>query len=267
MAPRSEIVDALEETWRGIADVTRDLTDDQWKLPTGCPGWTVQDNVAHVVGVESALAGVPRPDHELPDGLDHLRNDFARAIETDVDIRRGRRGEEVRVELQDVTARRLDQLRSMSDEAWEDEADGPFGKTTYGRLMGIRVFDCVAHEQDIRRALGRPGGLDGAAGRMVARRVIGALPFVLPAKLAGAATIAFDVTGPHAARHVVRVEGERGSVVNDAAAADVDLELQLELANLVAFACGRADADAGRVQVRGDGALAEQVLAGLAMTP
>ena len=42
----------------------------------------------------------------------------------------------------------------------------PAGQDTYGRFMRIRVFDCWLHEQDIRDAVGRPGGEDGPAAEL-----------------------------------------------------------------------------------------------------
>ena len=46
----------------------------------------------------------------------------------------------------------------------------PAGQDTYGRFMRIRVFDQWMHEQDIRDAVGRPGGEDGPAAEAGARR-------------------------------------------------------------------------------------------------
>ena len=40
----------------------------------------------------------------------------------------------------------------MSQEEWDAESFTPAGKSTYGRFMQIRVFDCWLHEQDIRDA-------------------------------------------------------------------------------------------------------------------
>ena len=39
----------------------------------------------------------------------------------------------------------------------------PAGPDTYGRFMRVRIFDCWMHEQDIRRAVGRPGHVEGPA--------------------------------------------------------------------------------------------------------
>ncbi len=36
----------------------RDLGDAQWRMPTECPGWTVRDMVAHVIGAAQGQASV-----------------------------------------------------------------------------------------------------------------------------------------------------------------------------------------------------------------
>lgn len=261
---RNDTIDALEEVWRGVAEVTDGLTEAQWSTPTGCPGWTVKDNVAHIAGLESSLAGRARPDH-VPADAAHVRNDLGRMMEVDVDARRGLPGEAVRAELVEVTSLRLTQLRALDDAGWEAEIEGPFGPTSNARFMGIRVFDCLAHEQDVRRALGRPGNLDGKAGRIVAGRIRRSLPFVLPDAVDEPVTVAIDVTGPHPSRTVVRVDGEPATVRPDDDEADV--ELRLDLATLVALACGRADTDRLAITVTGDPKVASQVMDGLTMTP
>ena len=47
----------LEEAWNDVAELCDGLTDDQWITPTDCPGWSVFDNVAHMIGTERMLAG------------------------------------------------------------------------------------------------------------------------------------------------------------------------------------------------------------------
>ena len=44
------LIGLLDAVWTSISAVCEGLTDDQWALPTGCPGWTVQDQVAHMIG-------------------------------------------------------------------------------------------------------------------------------------------------------------------------------------------------------------------------
>ena len=86
---RDAAVGACLEALVAVRDLARGLEDDEWGLPTDLPGWSVRDNVAHVVAVEDELAGRPLPDH-LPDyaALTHVTNPFAAHMEIGVDYRR-----------------------------------------------------------------------------------------------------------------------------------------------------------------------------------
>ena len=57
--PRS--IDHLETTWASIQVLCADLTDAQWDEPTGCPGWTVKDNLSHLVDYEAVRWAAPAP--------------------------------------------------------------------------------------------------------------------------------------------------------------------------------------------------------------
>src|SRR3546814_19796229 len=82
-------IDNLALTWRSLDEVCTGLTEEQWKTATGCPGWTVQDNVAHLVDYEASALGRPRPNH-VPAGGDPLKNPPGERNEGGVDARRGR---------------------------------------------------------------------------------------------------------------------------------------------------------------------------------
>ncbi len=56
MIPNQQI-DTLEATFLSLSNLGRQLSEDQWKLPTDCPGWSVQDNLSHLIGVEFTLSG------------------------------------------------------------------------------------------------------------------------------------------------------------------------------------------------------------------
>ena len=56
-------VDKMAHVWHSIAALCTDLTETQWKTPTDCPGWSVQDQLSHLVGSESRLLGRAAPEH------------------------------------------------------------------------------------------------------------------------------------------------------------------------------------------------------------
>ena len=59
--------------------LARELPEDSADLPTDCPGWTVRDQLAHMVGLEQTFAGSTPLPCELPP-LDHVKDDFTRFI-------------------------------------------------------------------------------------------------------------------------------------------------------------------------------------------
>jgi hypothetical protein len=54
-----ELVDAIDDGMRTILSLARDLTEADGALPTKRPGWTVKDQLAHIVSVEQILTGAP----------------------------------------------------------------------------------------------------------------------------------------------------------------------------------------------------------------
>ena len=54
-----QVVDLMEQVWNSIGSLCSPLTEAQWKTPTDCPGWSVQDQVSHLVGAESRILGNP----------------------------------------------------------------------------------------------------------------------------------------------------------------------------------------------------------------
>ncbi len=65
-----------------------DLNNREWHLPTGCPGWDVQDNVAHISSIEHWANDDPAPDHTLPPDLAHVQSETDRFMELPVDCPR-----------------------------------------------------------------------------------------------------------------------------------------------------------------------------------
>jgi uncharacterized protein (TIGR03083 family) len=265
------IVDVLENEWAAIAALASTFSDEEWELPTALPGWTVRDNVSHVIGIERSLLGDPAPEVDLGH-IDRIAGDpFASIIECWVEARRTTPGPEVAAELDEVVVRRLEQLRSMTDEDFDRVGWSPIGEVPYRRFMVVRVFDCWMHEQDMRRAVGREGHLEGPAVDVALEHFTTALGFVV-GKKAGApqgSSVVFDVDGPTRRRYGVAVEG-RAQLV-DPAPDDPTVTISLPLTSFVALGGGRWSAEearaAGELEITGDIELGERVLANMGFTP
>src|SRR3954447_19050547 len=160
--PDRAFIDQLAEVWASTGQLCEGFTSEQWALPTDCPGWTVQDNLSHISGTELMLLGRSGPE-PAPAGLDHVLNPIGEINESWVEARRSWPGDKVLSEFVDVTAQRVDMLKGMSDEELDAPSVSPIGQVAYGTFMNLRVMDCWVHEQDIRRAVERPGHLSGPA--------------------------------------------------------------------------------------------------------
>jgi uncharacterized protein (TIGR03083 family) len=266
------LVALFEDVWGDTASLCADLSDEQWGRPTDCPGWTVQDNVAHMIGTERMLSG-EQPDVAAVEGAAHVRNDIGKANEQWIASYRARSGPEVLDEFRAVTARRLDALRALTPDDWDREGFTPEGPGPYRTFMAIRVFDCWYHDQDIREALDRPGYLEGPVADLSLGRIpTKGLPYVV-GKKAGAApdsTVVFEVAGSPAIVAVVHVPPEGRAVLLDAAPAAPTVTLAMDRRTFARLAGGRWTGDRARaegvVRVDGDQVLGDRVINSMAFT-
>jgi uncharacterized protein (TIGR03083 family) len=267
------LVSRLEEVWADVAALCDDLTADQWILPTECPGWSVFDNVAHMIGTERMLSGEQAGTSDAAADAPHVRNDIGKANEHWIAAYRGWDGPKLLDEFRAVTARRLDVLRAMTTEQWDAEGFTPEGPGPYRQFMAIRVFDCWYHDEDIREAIGRPGFLEGpVADLSLARIPTKALGYVV-GKKAGAppgSVVAFVVEGSPEVAAAISVPPEGRAVLLDDMPAQPTVCITTDRRTFARLAGGRwtgAHARAhGVVRVEGDAALGDRVVDNMAFT-
>jgi uncharacterized protein (TIGR03083 family) len=237
---------------------------------TGCPGWSVRDVIAHIVDLESLLIGRPRPDHVIPDGLPYIRNEPGKFMEIGVDARRRIPLDKLLAEYRDVTDQRLARLDDLQDSQLDEMRQGFFSPSKVRSFLAIRVFDLWAHEQDLRRALGQPGGFDGIAAAHSRERMMMGAGNVTQERLNPAAgtSAVFDITGPGGAVRSIIFDGEQGRAGADPPETPTTT-LRLDLNTLTVLACGRSDDPlaSSRVVVQGDQNLGRRLLEDLAVTP
>jgi uncharacterized protein (TIGR03083 family) len=265
---RDHIVKALDEEWDALIALAADLAPSDWDHPTDCPGWSVKDCYAHIVGTESVLLGRPMPAVELPEDLPHVRNEIGRANEAWVVAYRSCSGAEVLADLAEVITERRAALRTTDQAAFDRRSWTPAGDDTYGRLMRIRVMDQWFHEQDVREAIGRPGHLEGIAPEVVLDEMAGALGYVVGKKAAAPAgsSVRFDLRGPLSDTLDLRVT-DRARVV-DRLTEEPTVTLTMPGATFCRLAGGRRPWDhpwvRSAVTIQGDEELGRKILSNLA---
>jgi uncharacterized protein (TIGR03083 family) len=256
---------AMSETWGSLADVCEGLDEHQWRLPTECPGWSVQDQLSHLIGIERTLLGESAPQWDEPLG-DHVHNPVARLNEQWIAPRRAESGEAIRIEFVTVTARRLAVLSGLTDGEWAHVGPSVIGEVAYAEFMKTRVFDSWVHEQDVRRALGRPGGSGGLASSIGLGQVQAAMGYVVGKKAAApeGTVVRFSVTGPgqDARQFTIGVEGGRARPVADSVVPTV--YVTLSGIDFLRLGCGRTTAGqveaVGGIAFSGDVGLGRQIL-------
>ncbi len=261
-----ELVARLSEVWASMTDLGSSLSEADWKTATEVPGWSVQDNLVHIAGLEAMLLGRPEPKHSVPDGLEHVKNDVGRRNEVFVDSRRGVSGAGVLHEFREIIAARLAQLHDFGPDDFGAESWTPVGPGTVRDLLPFRIFDSWVHEQDMRRAVDMPGDLDSPVAALSLERVVTTMPFIV-GKRAGApdgATVGFDLDGPLARSFAIGVEGGRAKMLGALPKNGATTRIATDTETFARLACGRLDPAAtlsdGRVLIEGDEVLGRRVV-------
>lgn len=270
------LVDAFAQSALAVLDLGRSCRQADFDLPTDCPGWTVKDQVSHIVGGELAMTDAAPPDVEVPD-YDYLRSETARRHERAIEARRTVPGPEVVHELAAVLEHRLATLR-RPELTTDDVVPSPFGPMRLGDILPMRVVDVWTHEQDIRHALDRPGDLDSAAAAHFVATLFRLLPRII-AKDAGIEpghSVILDLTGPVVGRGGARVEeidgAPRGVALFSGTSHDPRPDedcttITLSTDAACRRAAGRGGLDDIHYTVSGDEELARRVLEALPFTP
>jgi uncharacterized protein (TIGR03083 family) len=266
-----ELIVKQEHVWDSIAALCTPFTERAWKTPTDCPGWSVQDQLAHIVGTESWLLGQPVPDH-VPEDMSHVKNELGQWIEPWVDWRRPWAGAKVLEEFITVTRKRRRVLHAMSAEEFTRQFHTPIGPHTMRSLLPIRIFDNWVHEQDIRRAVGRTGHFTGPVAEHSLDLVARAMSGVVGRKVrpAPGTTVLFEVTGP-AGRTLASGMAEERAMPLDQSPAVPTVRWTMDVETFVCLGCGRWAPEqvlaSGAVQIAGDRALAECIVAQMNFMP
>jgi uncharacterized protein (TIGR03083 family) len=263
--PKERTIEGLREVWASLSGLLGELSDDEWNLPTPLPGWSVHDNVAHIVGTEAMLAGEPGPSVEIDrDAHAHVRNDIGVFNEQWVESLRAVPPGELLARFRELTDTRLATLEAMSDDEWNAESFTPAGKDSFGRFMQIRVFDCWLHEQDIRDAVGRPGHESGLAVDVVLDEMATALGFVV-GKKAGATpgqSVTFSLTDGGSVVRQLHVEVAERAAVVVSLSSPATVVLTMPVGVMTRRCAGRVGPDdlLDQIVIDGDLSLASRIL-------
>ena len=261
----------VDTWWSSVQDLLtllEELSEPDWDQPTDLPGWDVRAVASHVAHLEGLTAGAPREDADVPESA-HIKSPMGQFTEIGVITRRDAEPASIIDEIRRYTAVRHDELLASPPEDPAAPASGIFGALgwTTGKLLRNRPLDLWLHEQDIRRATGRPGNLDSPGALHTADYLLEGVGFVLAKKAACApgTSVVVEVEGHAPYAFTVTKEGKGVPVAAPVTAPTVTLSTDRE--TYVLLTGGRASGDPAKVEITGDTAIGTKIVENLNITP
>lgn len=271
MTSTEQLKTYVDTWWSSVQDLLAlldELSETDWDLATDLPGWDVRAIASHVAHLEGLTGGAPREDASVPD-LEHIRSPMGQFTEIGVLTRRDAAPASVVDEIRRYASVRHDELIASPPEDAAAPAPGVFGAIgwTTGKLLRNRPLDVWLHEQDIRRATGRPGNLDTPGALHTADYLLEGVGFVLAKKAGGApgSTVVVEVEGHAPYAFTVTQDGKGVPVTTPVP--DPTVTLSTDRETYVLLAGGRASADPANVTITGDSALGAKIVENLNITP
>jgi uncharacterized protein (TIGR03083 family) len=251
---------AHETAFNEITGITADLTDEKWQVQSLCPAWTIRECTAHVIGVETVLAGWA-PSLENPPPFEIMGPWMKEAaVMSSADFNDA---------IAAIIAARLAELGSFADDVVSAASITPVGPQTYGDFLRIRVFDMWVHARDIALPLGIQLPDGGPTATMALDEVHRSMGYIMGKKvgLKDGMSATVHVTGGIERDIHVAVDG-RAALVDSLS--DPTVEITTDVETFVMLACGRVGPqeriDAGRISWTGDAAWGDRAARNLRFT-
>lgn len=258
----THIINTLEHTWRSISSLCETLTEQEWKTATQLPGWSVQDNLSHMIGTERMLQGLPATEHRAAD-MSFVKNPIGEFNEHEVDARRALPGSDVLSEWKELVEQRLSTLNNADEVYFAREMMTPTGPGTMADFLHVRILDCWLHEQDMRVALNMPGNTGGPGAEHTMDRLIRTIPIVVGKRAATpeGQSVSIQVTGPVVRDISVTVREGRAGIDTTPATSFLSA-ISIDSATFFQLATGRITGEvaAPSCTVSGDVELATRIL-------
>jgi uncharacterized protein (TIGR03083 family) len=263
-----QLVEIWHQACTDFVTLVREIPPEQWELPTDLEGWSVKDNVAHTAHLEAVLAGAPEETIEVADAP-HLKTFVNHYTEQGVLARRDRDMATLAGEIEQAVATRYAELLAAPlDDPSAAPPRTPGGAPwNYGTLLNNRPLDVWMHDQDVRRAIGRPGGYDCAVATHVLNLLGLGLPMVVGKRIAPPAGTTVRLTLPEAGLSWTAGVGDDGRAALVADVAEPTTAVTLSDEDFVVLAGGRRTPEVTRPVIEGDEEIGRRLLGSLVMTP
>ncbi|MBA2954796.1 maleylpyruvate isomerase family mycothiol-dependent enzyme [Nocardioides sp. MAH-18] len=268
---RAVLAGYVDVWWQAINDFTtllEELPPEAWSQPTDLAGWDVRAVASHVAHLEGILAGSPEETADVGEPP-HVTGLMGLYTEIGVVNRREASPDALINEIRSAATARHTALLADPPTDPAGKPEPIFGGVPWDwrTLLRNRPLDVWMHEQDVRRAVGRPGGMDSPAAVHTAEYLAETLGYVL-AKRVGApagttAVLELEGSGPFA--FTVNDAG-RGAPLAEVPA-DPTVTLRMSREAFIRLAGGRCEPVPGTVTITGNDALGARIVGAMATTP
>lgn len=271
MTDRELLADYVAVWWQAINDFTdllEELSPTDWSRPTDLPGWDVKAVASHIAHVEAVLSGQPEETADVGEPP-HVTGLTGLYTEIGVVNRRDASPDSIINEIRSAATARHTALLADPPTDAAARPERIFGGMPWDwrTLLRNRPLDVWMHEQDIRRAVDRPGGMDSTAARHTAEYLSEGLGFVVAKRVGAPAgtTVVLELDGSSPMAFEVSETG-RGERLPEPPT-DPTVLLRMEREALIRLAGGRCRPEPGSVEAVGDEELGRRILDAMAITP
>jgi uncharacterized protein (TIGR03083 family) len=183
---------------RRFAAMLAELSDDQWRAPSRCAGWSVQDVVAHLVGVNafwraSIVAGLAGTPTRILTGFDPVATP-----QLMIEPMRVLAPLDVLAQLIASNDALLEVVEGLDAKGWTALAESPPGHLPIRLIAQHALWDAWIHERDVALPLGIATEVVPDEVRSALRYAAALSPgFAVSVGEATAGTYAVDARDPH----------------------------------------------------------------------
>jgi uncharacterized protein (TIGR03083 family) len=271
MTDQERLAGYVDVWWQAINDFTtllEKIPAEQWSTPTDLAGWDVRAVAAHIAHLEGVLAGSPEETVDVGEP-EHVTGLMGLYTEQGVVARSDHSPDDLINEIRACATRRHTALVADPPTDGSAKPEQIFGGVgwDWNTLLRNRPLDVWMHEQDVRRAIGSPGGMDSPAAQHTADYLSESLGMVVAKRVSAPAgtTVVLELEGSEPVAFGVNESG-RGERLSDLPD-EPTVRLSMDRESFILLAGGRRAPDPGAIRIDGDQQLGQRIVDTLAVTP